>query len=57
MGPVAVPNEPSMATKPHYKAKQASDSSHGQLGAVSHQCHFIKARHALSQSYQSSTGS
>jgi len=23
MGPVAVPKEPSMASKPHYKAKQA----------------------------------
>jgi len=29
MGPAAVPKEPSMVSKPHYKAKQAFDNSHG----------------------------
>jgi len=45
-----------LQTTPQAKAGRPNNS-HGLLGAVSHQCHLIKACQALSQSYQSSTGS
>jgi len=38
------------------RQSRLSDNSHGQLGAVSLQCHLIKAHQALPQSFQSSTG-
>jgi len=38
-----------MASKPHYKIKQVSDSSHEYLEAVVHPFHLIKAPQAVFQ--------
>jgi len=57
MGPVVVPKEPSVVSNYTTRQSRPFDNSHGQLGAVSNQCHLIKARQALSQSYHSSTES